>query len=133
MNTPTRWKLYEQAAQAIANGPTLRRQHWPDNLVDHYLGRVEKVDMGAARLVATVIEVLGPTLDLVEDLERDLALADERGRTLRAQLADAAEYFASMPGRLPTDIADEWTRHEFLAWLESQIDNAPSNGGPRHA
>jgi hypothetical protein len=116
----------EHAAQALAL--RLQLNYAGTRMIDHYLGNVTTVDPHIVEVVTLANQIMQPLFDAIGDAEIEHNLLTHRLGICRTQFRNLSEYVHAIPGRMPTS-KNAHLRGELLAWLQQEIDGAPTLPG----
>lgn len=99
-------------------------------MVDHYLERVSPINQRAAEITAKVADLMSPVLEQMRTASVDNALKDHQLASCNAEFRNLADYVRAIPSRMPK-IGSAHTQGELLAWLEREINSAPTGRSTR--
>lgn len=116
----------EKAAQDLARW--LNLDYSATKMIEHYLGTVTPADPKVVEIVTQANQIMQPLFDALGDAEIEHSLLTHRLGTCRAQFRNLSEYVHTIPDRMPPS-KNAHQRGELLAWLNSQIDAAPTATG----
>lgn len=116
----------EKAAQALAL--RLQLDYSATKMIEHYLGNVTPADPQIVNVVDLANQIMQPLFDALGDAEIELSLLTHRLGACRAQFRNLSEYVQAIPGRMPHS-KNAHLRGELLAWLQQEIDGAPTHAG----
>lgn len=126
----TQAQIIEDAAQELA--AWLGEDFAGVSMIDHYLGRAEPVNLRAAEIAAQAAEIMRPLLEDLRAANVDRALKDHQLASCNSEFRALADYVRSIPERMPR-IGSQHTQGELLAWLQREVDAAPTGRARRAA